>query len=70
MTFTSLIRQSHPWFGMTLVALTVVNVIAFALGYAIEWLYFLPLIPLFLSMLSGLYMFILPYVAKRSAAEG
>jgi hypothetical protein len=37
------------------------------MGYAIPWLYYLPLIPLFLSMLSGLYMFVLPYFGKSQA---
>lgn len=67
MSITRLIRASHPWFGITLVALTIINIIAFAMGYAIEWLYYLPLIPLFLSMLSGLYMFVLPFFGKRHA---
>jgi hypothetical protein len=34
-----------------------------------EWVYFLPLIPLALLMVSGLYMFALPYVAKRRSGR-
>ena len=68
MTMSTLIRQSHPWFGITLVALTVVNAIAFSLGYAVPWLYYLPMLPLFLSMLSGLYMFFLPYSRRSRGA--
>lgn len=64
MTFSKLIREIHRWLGLSLVALTIINAIAFAMGYAIAWLYYLPLVPLFLSMLSGLYMFALPYVAR------
>jgi len=67
MTFSKLIRKTHPWLGMTLIVLTIVNVIAFSMGYAIPWLYYLPLLPLFLSMLTGLYMFVLPYVQRRSS---
>ncbi len=71
MNRNALIRTTHRWLGMTLIALTIINVIAFSMGYAIVWLYYLPLIPLFLLMLSGLYMFILPYVAKgRSVRSG
>jgi len=29
-----------------------------------QWVYYLPLIPLALLMLTGLYMFVLPYAAK------
>lgn len=61
---TTLIRRSHPWFGIALVALTLVNVAAFAFGQAIEWLYYLPLIPLFLVMLSGTWMFVARHGAK------
>ena len=34
-----------------------------------QWVYFLPLFPLFLLMLTGLYMFFLPYVARRRGAR-
>jgi hypothetical protein len=29
-----------------------------------QWVYFLPLLPLALLMLSGLYLFVLPYAAR------
>ena len=67
MNITRFIRASHPWFGITLVALTIINFVAFGLGYAIPLLYYLPLVPLFLSMLSGLWMFLVPYFSKRQA---
>jgi hypothetical protein len=62
-----LIRTTHRWLGISLIALTIINAIAFGMGYAIPWLYYLPLVPLFLSMLSGLWMFVLPYLGKRQA---
>jgi hypothetical protein len=58
---------AHRWLGMSLIALTLINTVAFATGNAIPWLYYLPLVPLFLLMFSGLYMFVLPYLAKRRA---
>jgi len=30
-----------------------------------EWVYLLPLLPLFLLLATGLYLFVLPYAAKR-----
>ena len=69
MTFHILIRTAHRWLGMSLIVLTIINIIAFGMGYAIPWLYYLPLVPLFLLMLSGLYMFVLPYLAKREASS-
>ena len=71
MNWNKLIRQTHRWLGVSLIVLTIVNVIAFGMGYAIEWLYYLPLLPLFLLMFSGLYMFAAPYVAAwRSPRTG
>jgi len=32
-----------------------------------QWVYFLPLPPLFLLMFSGFYMFFQPYAARRRA---
>jgi hypothetical protein len=64
---TRLIRITHRWLGVTLIALTIINAIAFAVGQAVPWLYYLPLVPLFLLMISGLYMFVLPYLRPRSA---
>jgi hypothetical protein len=44
-----------------------INIVAFAIGQAIPWLYYLPLAPLFLLMLTGLYMFVLPYIRRGRA---
>jgi ABC-type polysaccharide/polyol phosphate export permease len=60
------IRQSHRW--LSIVFTVVVAAIFIALGTGrqpAEWVYFLPLFPLALMMLSGLYMFAAPYVARR-----
>jgi hypothetical protein len=62
------IRTTHRWLGMALVALTIVNFLAFGMGYAIPWLYYSPLVPLFLSMLSGIYMFVVHYAHKSESA--
>jgi hypothetical protein len=61
---SKLIRTTHRWLGVTLIALTIINAVAFGMGQAIPWLYYLPLAPLLLLMLSGLYMFVLPYLRR------
>ena len=68
MTLARLIREAHRWLGLFLIVLTIANIVAIATGNAMDWLTYLPLLPLVLLMLSGLYMFILPYVARRGAA--
>ena len=60
------IRQVHRW---TSIVFTAVVIIIFAMLGAgigpVSWVYFLPLAPLALMMLTGLYMFVLPYAARR-----
>ena len=65
---SKLMRQTHRWLGMSLIVLTIINVIAFSMGYAIPWLYYLPLLPLFLLMGTGLYMFVQPYLGRSRSA--
>ena len=62
---SELIRQIHRWTSIVFVA--VVAAIFAILGVGkqpAEWVYFLPLAPLALLALTGLYMFALPYAAR------
>ena len=68
MNWSIWIRQIHRWLSIIFTA--VVILIFTMLGMGTEpaaWLYFVPLAPLALLMLTGLYMFVLPYVRRRSA---
>ena len=63
-------RQIHRWLSIVFTA--VVAVIFITLGVGKEpasWVYLLPLFPLGLLMLTGLYMFVLPYAARRGNAR-
>jgi hypothetical protein len=42
----------------------IANFVAMALGQPPAWVVYSPLLPLFLLLFSGLYMFALPYTAK------
>lgn len=49
-----------------------VSVIAAMIGAAVQapaWVFYLPLAPLLLMMISGLYMFFLPYVRNRNTGQ-
>lgn len=59
------IRQSHRWFSIAFTVAVVANFIAMALAEPPAWIVYAPLPPLFLLMLTGLYMFVLPYLAQR-----
>lgn len=66
---SNLIRQTHRWLGIAFTATVVANFIAMALGEPPPWVVYSPLLPLFLLMFSGLYMFVLPYAAKWRSAQ-
>lgn len=67
MNWNKLIRQSHRWLSIIFTLTVIANIIAMATGNAMEWLYMLPLPPLFLLIPTGLYMFFLPYVGKSQS---
>lgn len=62
------VRQVHRWLSITFTAIVIAIFIAMGMGTApAYWVYFLPLLPLALPMLTGLYMFALPNAAKWRA---
>jgi hypothetical protein len=65
MTWNTWIRPLHRWTSIVFVAVVAAIFIALGIGrQPAEWLYFLPLFPLAVLALTGLYMFVLPYVVK------
>jgi hypothetical protein len=70
MNLSAWIRQFHRWMAalFTLVVIAIFAMLGLGLQPA-EWVYFVPLPPLFLLMFSGLYMFVLPYAVARRAGE-
>lgn len=64
------IRQTHRWLSIIFTLTVIANFVARAGGgEPSPWITYSPLPPLFLLMFSGLYMFVLPYVAKRRGAR-
>ncbi len=59
------IRQSHRWISIFFTLTVAANFVALGFGQQIMVLTYLPLLPLFLLMASGLYMFFQPYMARR-----
>lgn len=66
------IRQFHRWVSIAFTLGVIINTIVIFTGEAepAYWIYLLALIPLFLLLFSGLYLFALPYVAKLPRAGG
>jgi cellulose synthase/poly-beta-1,6-N-acetylglucosamine synthase-like glycosyltransferase len=74
MNFNKWIRQTHRWLSLAFTLSVIANFVAMIKGPPPAWITYSPLLPLFLLLFSGLYMFCLPYVAnwrdarKRSVA--
>ncbi|MBN9007856.1 MAG: hypothetical protein J0H40_20870 [Rhizobiales bacterium] len=65
MNWNNAIRQTHRWLSIIFTATVVANFVARIWGEPSAWVTYSPLPPLFLMLLTGLYMFVLPYAAKR-----
>ena len=59
------VRQSHRWLSIVFTLTVIANFAARAQGgEPPAWITYSPLPPLFLMLLTGLYLFALPYLAK------
>ena len=65
MNWNNWIRQTHRWLSIVFTMTVVANFIVMGLGKPPAWVVYSPLPFLFLLMFTGLYMFVLPYAAKR-----
>ena len=64
MNWNTWVRQFHRWLSIIFTATVVANFAAMGLGEPPVWVVYAPLLPLFLLLFTGLYMFVLPYAAK------
>ena len=63
----SWIRQIHRWISIVFTLTVAANFVALGLGGGQQppsWITYSPLLPLFLLMLTGLYLFALPYLVR------
>ncbi len=67
MAWNKSIRQLHRWLSIIFTLTVIANFAAMATGEPPAWIVYAPLPPLFLLLLSGLYMFALPYAVKRTS---
>ena len=65
MSWSKWTRQIHRWLSMAFTAGVIVNFIVLGGGKEPAfWVYLLALIPLALLLLTGLYLFVLPYASR------
>lgn len=66
------IRQFHRWVSIAFTIAVIANFVAMGMGKTEQTpglLTYSPLLPLFLLLFTGLYLFVLPYVSKRRSAQ-
>jgi hypothetical protein len=59
------VRQIHRWLSMAFTLAVIVNLVAVGLGEYAVWVGLLALIPLALLLVTGPYLFVLPYATRR-----
>jgi len=69
MNWSKWVRQCHRWLSIAFSVAVIVNVVALVRQEQAVWIGLLALFPLILLMLTGLYMFVLPYVAKSRSTR-
>ena len=64
MNWNTWVRQIHRWLSLAFTVAVVVNIVALVQEQSAVWIGLLALVPLVLLMLTGLYLFALPYATK------
>jgi hypothetical protein len=70
MNWNTFIRQSHRWLSILFTTTVIANFVAMGFGEPPALIVYSPLLPLFLLLFSGLYLFALPYAARWRGARG
>jgi hypothetical protein len=63
------IRQIHRWLSIAFTLAVIVNVVAMMQEKQAVWVGLVALFPLILLLVSGLYLFALPYAARWRGAR-
>ena len=63
------IRQAHRWTSFAFTVAVIVNIVAMMRKDPPVWVGLLALFPLVLLLISGLYLFVLPYAARRRSGR-
>ena len=62
------IRETHRWLSLVFTLTVIANFAVMGMGQrSPSWIVYAPLPPLFLMLLTGLYMFVLPYMTRRAS---
>jgi hypothetical protein len=70
MNTSSWFRQIHRWLSMIFTLSVIVTFVALSQKQPVMWMSYVPLYPLALLTLTGLYLFALPYVTQWRSRRG
>jgi hypothetical protein len=64
------VRQTHRWLAIVFTVSVIVTFVALKQEKPFVWVSYVPLFPLALLAVTGLYLFVLPYAAKWRSGRG
>lgn len=70
MRWNKWIRQIHRWLSLAFTLAVIANIAAMGMTEPAVWIGLLALVPLIPLLITGLYLFALPYIARRHGVEG
>ena len=63
------IRQIHRWLSIAFTVAVIANIVALTMQVQATWIGLLAFVPLIPLLATGLYLFALPYLGRRSEAR-
>jgi hypothetical protein len=69
MNWNHWLRQIHRWLSIVFTVTVIANFAAMTQGPPPAWVTYSPLFPLAFLLLTGLYLFVLPYAARRRSGR-
>ena len=67
------IRQIHRWMSIAFTVTVIANIVTLVMAQGKQqpppWITYSPLLPLFLLLFTGLYLFVLPHATKWRSAR-
>ncbi|MEX2282543.1 MAG: hypothetical protein WEE89_08670 [Gemmatimonadota bacterium] len=69
MNWNKWVRQIHRWLSIAFTVAVIVTFVALGQKEPVVWVSYVPLLPLAMLLLTGLYLFALPYLTKWRSAH-
>lgn len=63
------IRQIHRWLSIAFTLAVIANIVALTMQVQATWIGLMAFVPLIPLLATGLYLFALPYLGRRSEAR-